>query len=67
VLPTYPPVAIFAYGKVVRARKLENGKYEIALEYLNMTESVRNEIIQYALSHQREMIRKLKEAEAGGE
>jgi len=67
VLPTYPPVAIFAYGKVVRARNLENNKYEVALEYLNMTESVRNEIIQYTLSHQREMIRKLKEAEAGGE
>jgi len=67
VLPTYPPVAIFAYGKVVRARKLENNKYEVALEYLNMTESVRNEIIQYTLSHQREMIRKLKEADASGE
>lgn len=67
VLPTYPPVAIFAYGKVVRARKLENNKYEVALEYLNMTESVRNEIIQYTLSHQREMIRKLKETEARGE
>ncbi|UCD35468.1 MAG: PilZ domain-containing protein [Nitrospiraceae bacterium] len=61
LLPTYPPVAVFAYGEVKRVRKMEDGKYEIAMEYLNMGDSVRNEIIQYTLSHQRETIRRTRE------
>ena len=61
LLPTYPPVAVFAYGEVKRVKSLDNDAFEVALEYLNMGESVRNEIIQYTLSHQRETIRKLKE------
>lgn len=64
LLPTYPPVAVFAYGEVKRVRALDDETYEVAIEYLNMGDSVRNEIIQYTLSHQRETIRKLKEAEA---
>jgi hypothetical protein len=60
LLPTYPPVAVFAYGEVKRAKKLNDNKYEVAIEYLNMGESVRNEIIQYTLCHQRESIRKQK-------
>ncbi len=61
LLPTYPPVAVFAYGAVKRVNELDNGLYEISLEYLNMNESVRKEIIQYTLSYQRETIKKLKE------
>jgi len=34
----------------------------VAIEYLNMGDSVRNEIIQYTLSHQRETIRKMRES-----
>jgi hypothetical protein len=64
LLPTFPPVAVFAYGRVTRIKKLKNGKSDIALEYLNMSESVRNEIVRYTLEHQREMIRKMKEAGA---
>jgi hypothetical protein len=64
LLPTFPPVAVFAYGKVTRVRKLKDGKSNIALEYLNMSESVRNEIVRYTLAHQREMIRKMKESGA---
>lgn len=63
LLPTYPPVAVFAYGEVKRVMDLGDNKYEVSLEYLNMGESVRNEIIQYTLSHQRETIRKIKESE----
>ncbi len=63
LLPTYPPVAVFAYGEVLRAVPLDNGKYDVALEYLNMSESVKNEIIQYAFAHQRDTIRKTKSAE----
>jgi hypothetical protein len=62
LLPTYPPVAVFAYGEVKRVRDLENGKYEVAIEYVNMSDSVRNEIIQYTLSHQRETIKKFKDS-----
>jgi hypothetical protein len=62
LLPTYPPVAVFAYGEVKRVKEMEDGKFEVALEYLNMEDSVRNEIIQYTLSHQRQMIRKMKES-----
>ena len=61
ILPTYPPVAVFAYGEVKRVIDLGNNEFEIALEYLNMGESVKNEIIQYTLSHQRETIRQVKE------
>ncbi len=62
LLPTYPPVAVFAYGEVKRVKDLGENKYEVSIEYLNMDESVRNEIIQYTLSHQRETIRKIKES-----
>lgn len=61
LLPTYPPVAVFAYGEVKRVKALEDQTYEIALEYLNMGDAVRNDIIQYTLNHQRETIRKRKE------
>lgn len=61
LLPTYPPVAVFAYGEVKRVKMLEDQTYEIALEYLNMGETVRDDIIQYTLNHQRETIRKRKE------
>ena len=61
LLPTYPPVAVFAYGAVKRVKELDNGTYEISLEYLNMNDSVRKEIIQYTLSYQRETIKKFKE------
>ncbi len=62
LLPTYPPVAVFAYGEVKRVKDLGDGKYEVAIEYVNMSDSVRNEIIQYTLSHQRETIRKYKDS-----
>lgn len=62
LLPTYPPVAVFAYGEVKRVKDLGNDKFEVAIEYLNMGDTVRNEIIQYTLSHQRETIRKIKES-----
>jgi hypothetical protein len=63
LLPTYPPVAVLAYGEVKRAVELEDGKYDVALEYLNMSESVQNEIIQYAFTQQRESIRKIRNVE----
>jgi c-di-GMP-binding flagellar brake protein YcgR len=63
LLPTYPPVAVFAYGEAKRVKKLDGTKYEVCLKYLNMGETVRNEIVQYTLSHQRETIRKVKDTD----
>ncbi len=60
LLPIYPPVAIFAYGIVKRIKPLDDNKYDVAIEYINMGESVRDEIVQYTLSQQRDMIRKQK-------
>jgi len=60
LIPTYPPVAVFAYGEVKRIKDLGENRYEVSLAYLNMDESIRNEIIQYTLSHQRETIRNIK-------
>jgi c-di-GMP-binding flagellar brake protein YcgR len=54
LLPTYPPVAVLAYGEVKRVKPLNEKTYEIALQYINMGEEVREEIIRYTLSHQRE-------------
>lgn len=61
VLPTYPPVAILTYGEVVRVREVEKGGrtvYETALKFTEMTEEVREEIIQYTLKRQREVIKR---------
>ncbi|MBI5057056.1 MAG: PilZ domain-containing protein [Nitrospirae bacterium] len=63
LLPTFPPVAVFAYGEVKRATPLDDKTCEVALEYLNMSEPVRNEIIKYTLNCQREAIRKSREQE----
>jgi len=60
LLPTYPPVAVFAYGEVKRIKPLDDNKFEVALEYINMGETVRDEIVQYTLTHQREQIRNKK-------
>jgi hypothetical protein len=65
LLPAYPPVVVFAYGKVTRAKKLDDGKYEVAIEYINMADDVRNELIQYTLSHQREELRRSRESREG--
>ncbi len=61
VLPTYPPVAILTYGEVVRVKETRrDGEliYETAVKFREMTEEVREEIIQYTLKRQREVIKK---------
>ncbi|KPK36750.1 MAG: hypothetical protein AMK70_01125 [Nitrospira bacterium SG8_35_1] len=65
LLPSFPPVAVFGYGEVKRVDALGDGKYEVAIEYLNMDESVRNEIIQYTLSHQRETMKRMRQSGSG--
>jgi len=57
LLPTYPPVGILVFGRVVRVDKAENDEYELALHFDEMDEDIREEIIQYTLQRQREFIR----------
>ncbi len=66
VLPSTPPIALLTYGEVVRVQKKEkDGKtvYETALRFTEMSEDIRDEIIQYTLKREREIIKnkKLKE------
>jgi hypothetical protein len=57
-LPLSPPVGIVAYGEVVRAADLDKGNREVALQFINMDDHVRDEIIQYTFRRQRELSRK---------
>ena len=57
-LPLSPPVGIVAYGEVVRAADLGHGNCEVALQFINMDDDVRNEVIQYTFKRQREINRK---------
>jgi c-di-GMP-binding flagellar brake protein YcgR len=57
LLPTYPPIGILAFGRVVRSEKADNNEYELALHFDDMDEDIRDEIIQYTLKRQRELIR----------
>lgn len=61
LLPTYPPVGILTYGNVVEARDLGNGEYEVASRFSDLDDEVRDEIIQYTLNRQREILRKQKQ------
>ncbi len=58
LLPKYPPTGILAYGKVVKVKDREDGSHEVSLHFRNMDDEVRDEIIQYALKRQREIIKK---------
>jgi len=61
LLPTYPPVGILTYGNIVQVNDLGNGEYEVALYFSDMDDEVKDEIIQYALKRQREILRKNKQ------
>ncbi len=58
LLPTCPPTGIITYGTVVRTKDLGNGQYEVALHFTDIEDEVRDEIIQYTLKRQRELIRR---------
>lgn len=58
LLPTYPQIGLIVYGSVVRAIDLGNGEYDIAVGFEDLTDEIRDEIVQYTLKRQREIIRK---------
>ena len=57
LLPGYPPVGLLARGKVVRVEEPANGLFMTSLSFIDLTESVRDVIIQYTLTRQRDIVR----------
>jgi hypothetical protein len=64
LLPSTPPVGIETYGRVVRVRDIGNEEYEVGLQFFDMEDDVRDEIIRYTLQRQREVM--LKERQQRG-
>ncbi len=58
LLPAYPPLGIVASGEVVRVNDLGNDEYDVALHFSGITDEVTDEIIQYSIKRQREIIHK---------
>lgn len=61
LLPAKPPLGVIVYGSVIRADDAGGGETEIALHFHEMSDELRNEIVQYSLMRQREIIRKARE------
>ncbi|MBF0608534.1 MAG: PilZ domain-containing protein [Candidatus Magnetobacterium sp. LHC-1] len=62
LLPTSPPVGVIVYGVVVRVRDLKTiANSEIAITFIDMEEDVRDELLQYTLKRQREILRRQRE------
>lgn len=57
LLPTQPPVGVLTHGEIVRVRNLGQHGYEVGVHFSDMDDEVRDEIIQYALKRQRDLIR----------
>jgi hypothetical protein len=58
LLPSSPPVGLIVYGNVVMVACLQTGECEVSINFVNLEEDVRDEIIQYTLNRQREILRK---------
>jgi hypothetical protein len=61
LLPTNPAVGIVAYGKVVRIERPESAGTMVSLHFMDLTEEVRDAIIQYTLKRQRDIVRRYRE------
>jgi len=61
LFPSYPPVAVLIHGEITRVTPSGDGVNKIGLKYIDMDETVRERIIQYALDHQRGQSKRLKD------
>jgi c-di-GMP-binding flagellar brake protein YcgR len=61
LLPTNPAVGIVAHGKVVRVEKPVSGVTVVCLHFIDLTEEVRDAIIQYTMKRQRGIVRRYRE------
>ena len=57
LLPARPPFGVLVYGSIIRADDMGGGEYEVAVHFYNVGDDLRDEIIQYSLMRQREIIR----------
>ncbi|MEO5355826.1 MAG: PilZ domain-containing protein [Nitrospirae bacterium YQR-1] len=57
LLPSSPPIGLSAMGVVVLSQVVEDGRFDTAISFTNIEEGVRDEIIQYTLKRQREVLR----------
>lgn len=59
-LPIHPPVWVILYGHLVRISDANNGQQEVAVEFFDMDNEVRDVISYYTIRRQREIIMKKK-------
>jgi len=57
LLPARPPLGVLLYGSIIRVDDMGGGENEVALRYYDIGDDLRDEIIQYSLMRQREIIR----------
>lgn len=57
LLPANPAVGIVAHGKVVRVERSASGVMVVSLHFIDLTEEVRDAIIQYTMKRQRDIVR----------
>ncbi|MBF0563948.1 MAG: PilZ domain-containing protein [Nitrospirae bacterium] len=62
LLPTSPPMGIVVYGIVMRSEELPGGMYGVSINFSDMEDVVRDEIIQYSLRREREILRKQRQS-----
>lgn len=58
LLPLYPPVGIVTYGRVVRAVDTGEKQCKVSLTLADVEDEIKDEIIQYTLNRQRDLIKK---------
>jgi len=58
LLPNIVPIGIVTYGKVVRVTQSECGQYNVALSFKDIEDEIRDEIIQYTLKRQRDIMKR---------
>ncbi|HUJ19150.1 MAG TPA: PilZ domain-containing protein [Nitrospirota bacterium] len=56
LLPSYPPVGVLVIGRVVRIDEHAAAGFDISLHFIDLTDEVREVIIQYTLKRQREIL-----------
>ena len=57
ILPVFPIAVIKAIGKAVRVTPLQQGGYNIGLQYINIKDEDRDKIVHYLFKKQREWLR----------
>jgi hypothetical protein len=62
LLPSSPPMGLIVYGIVIRCDKLSDTVYEVSISFSDMEDAVRDELIQYSLKREREILRKQRQS-----